>query len=194
MGQGGEAVEEILVVWLLNLEEIILYSLRKEKLVIWLVSLINIIFYCLHEENSEKDTCSCWVFRCRVPRFSLPVGEQLCHSLMMANCCGCTQKSQQTGIREKHITYKFLACGLTTSLTEETGTVRGEGVGGGERGAAVEAGAGGWDAHGGAAEAGAAGVLCDGAGSVLLEGEQDTLSVFRSVELSKAGVSWKHLK
>ena len=170
--------------------------LSKEKLVIWLVSLINIIFYCLHEENSEKDTCSCWVFRCRVPRFSLPVGEQLCHSLMMANCCGCTQKSQQTGIREKHITYKFLACGLTTSLTEETGTVRGEGVGGGERGAAVEAGAGGCEEDGGAGGvaaaaggAGGAGVLCDGAGSVLPEGEQGTLSVFRSVELSKAGVS-----
>ena len=113
----------------------------------------------------------------------------------MANCCGCTQKSQQTGIREKHITYKFLACGLTTSLTEETGTVRGEGVGGGERGTAVEAGAGGCEGDGGPAgaggvarAAGGAGVL-NGAGSVLLEGEQDTLSVFRSVELSKAGVS-----
>ena len=104
-------------------------------------------------------------------------------------------KSQRAGIREKRITYTFLACGLTTSLTEETGTVRGEGVGGGERGAAVEAGAGGCEGDGGAAGAGAvaaacgAGVLFNGAGSVLLEGEQDTLSVFRSVELSKAGVS-----
>ena len=122
----------------------------------------------------------------------------------MANHCGCTKnrcgstkKSQRAGIRDKHITYTFLACGLTTSLTEETGTVRGEGVGGGERGAAVEAGAGGCEEDGGAGGvaaaaaggAGGAGVLCDSAGSVLLEGEQGTLSVFRSVELSKAGIS-----
>ena len=40
MGQGGEAVEEILVVWLLNLEEIMLYCLLKEKLVIWLVGIL----------------------------------------------------------------------------------------------------------------------------------------------------------
>ena len=105
------------------------------------------------------------------------------------------KKVTTAGIREKHITYTFLACGLTTSLTEETGTVRGEGVGGGERGAAVEAGAGGCEGDGGPAgaggvarAAGGAGVL-NGAGSVLLEGEQDTLSVFRSVELSKAGAS-----
>lgn len=120
MGQGGEAVEEILVVWLLNL---------------------------------------------------LLLGLPLQGATL------------------------FTPCGLTTSLTEETGTVRGEGVGGGERGAAVEAGAVGCEGDGGAGGAGAAagaggaGVLCDGAGSVLLEDEQDTLSVFRSVELSKAGVS-----
>ena len=106
-------------------------------------------------------------------------------------------KSQQAGIREKHITYTFLACGLTTSLTEETGTVRGKRVGGGEGGAAaVEAGAGGCEEDGGAGGvaaaaggAGGAGVLCDSAGSVLPEGEQGTLSVFRSVELSRAGIS-----
>ena len=78
-------------------------------------------------------------------------GEQL---WMHKNRCGCTKKVTTAGIREKHITYTFLACGLTTSLTEETGTVRGEGVGGGERGAAVEAEAGGCEGDGGAAGAG----------------------------------------
>jgi len=67
---------------------------------------------------------------------------------------------------------------LTTSLTVETGTVRGEGVGGGERGAAMEDGT---------MEDGGAGVLLNaGAGSMLLEGEHDPLSVFKLVELSKA--------
>ena len=78
---------------------------------------------------------------------------------------------------------------MTTSLTEETGTVRGEGVGGGERGAALEAGVvgcevdGGAEGAGGAEEAGGAegaGALNGAAaGSELLEGEQDTLSVLR---------------
>ena len=54
--------------------------------------------------------------------------------------------------------YEFFACGLTTSLTAETGTVRGEGVGGGEGGTAME--------EVGGEEDGGAGVL-RGAGSVL---------------------------
>ena len=66
---------------------------------------------------------------------------------------------------------------MTTSLTVETGTVRGEGVGGGERGSALEAGAGGCKEDGGAEGA----VVLNGAvaGSVLLEGKQETLSDFR---------------
>jgi len=52
----------------------------------------------------------------------------------------------------------FTPCGLTTSLTAETGTVRGEGVGGGEGGTAME--------EVGGEEDGGAGVL-RGAGSVL---------------------------
>ena len=82
---------------------------------------------------------------------------------------------------------KSLACGLTTSLTVETDTVRGDGVEGGERGAAVEAGAGVCDADGGAGGAAELNVEV----SMRLEGEQDTPSVFRLVGLSKAGTSNK---
>ena len=75
--------------------------------------------------------------------------------------------------------HESFACGLTTSLTAETGTVRGEGVGGGEGGAALEGVAGDEDGGG-------AGVVRT-AGSVLLvlpEGEEGTLSVFRLAEPS----------
>ena len=80
--------------------------------------------------------------------------------------------------------HEYFTCGLTTSLTAETGTVRGEGVGGGEGGAALEGVAGEEDGGAGAA-------VVRAAGSVLLvmpEGEEGTLSVLRLAELPKAGI------
>ena len=111
--------------------------------------------------------------------FLLPVGEKFNHSVPLIHSIHTKLAGWN---RWKCNEYESFACGLTTSLTAETGTVRGEGVGGGEGGTAME--------EVGGEEDGGARVL-RGAGSVLLvtpEGKEGTLSVFRLAELSKAGI------